>query len=798
MHVYWDEFTITSDEDPATGNAARDKVQQGLNAAVQGNASTTPARVNWRGRFVSSELVAVAIRALIEAAGELWTLSYKPSRRIKRASEGFHKLDIETAAQREALNGASSNPPIYAIVGCGAAATVNHTTLRQTVWGRERVGDAEIVHVGFDDPWRHYNEHHMGQFPQLLGLPGYEWRPDLAQENPRGPRSSTNFAAETHHELGRINERLAGSDRPLRVFPQCVALIQARDQEVNDSVKGNLVQEGLDIDDLEEMLAMNHAWKRGRYRLLLVDSDGDLEWGYADKIDICTGAGKARTIDESMATPEVRAETYTKIWEPPESWDLARRSRPIMSGTEALYRQTLWPAGKRVCIMGSGGVGVNMIERADATDCFADWLATQTLHASFVIGRNDILLKHPLGEGGAAMQMDDFVGRDDQLAPIDPKDAKWRFGQGTDIGSVELVGGEDARQVQVSFVSSARRYQTTPSDTAMKGEPIVSRVRDHGETETELDQDAFAFSELTAGQLAADYAPNVYDRVIRAAGQDIRDVGQSEQLVMQLELEPITNPADGRMVGLQTADGSVRLLGAAATGNAQLVDRDDPAAKKMRHYHGSLPAQGQIIFVGFVFSALNVATANHYFDADHPNRNVNTVSEEELETLWGSKLMAAGLVRLRKRTQSGFVWHRRKALLLVHECMLETMTDVLTPITDINGSRSEGLMVRYDAPPELEGWRITLMSLGLPLHLAWKVIRAHVRKRGLDSLDNLVAELEAHEESDVEEFTIINEQGLIAIAAFVSPLDVHRQRASEVIGEDSFVGVFCDAPQAVC
>jgi adenylylsulfate kinase len=45
---------------------------------------------------------------------------------------------------------------------------------------------------------------------------------------------------------------------------------------------------------------------------------------------------------------------------------------------------------------------------------------------------------------------------------------------------------------------------------------------------------------------------------------------------------------------------------------------------------------------------------------------------------------------------------------------------------------------------------------------------------------------------------LLNEQGLIAIAAFVSPLDVHRQRAREVVGEDSFVGVFCDAPLAVC
>jgi bifunctional enzyme CysN/CysC len=45
---------------------------------------------------------------------------------------------------------------------------------------------------------------------------------------------------------------------------------------------------------------------------------------------------------------------------------------------------------------------------------------------------------------------------------------------------------------------------------------------------------------------------------------------------------------------------------------------------------------------------------------------------------------------------------------------------------------------------------------------------------------------------------LLNAQGIIAIAAFVSPLEVHRRRALDVIGEESFVGVFCDAPQSVC
>ena len=45
---------------------------------------------------------------------------------------------------------------------------------------------------------------------------------------------------------------------------------------------------------------------------------------------------------------------------------------------------------------------------------------------------------------------------------------------------------------------------------------------------------------------------------------------------------------------------------------------------------------------------------------------------------------------------------------------------------------------------------------------------------------------------------LMNQQGLITIAAFVSPLEVHRQSAREVIGADDFLEIYCDAPLQVC
>ena len=79
------------------------------------------------------------------------------------------------------------------------------------------------------------------------------------------------------------------------------------------------------------------------------------------------------------------------------------------------------------------------------------------------------------------------------------------------------------------------------------------------------------------------------------------------------------------------------------------------------------------------------------------------------------------------------------------------------------------------------------------------VLDGEVMRRGLNSdLGFSARDREENMRRGAEVARMLNEQGLIAISAFVSPLDVHRQRALQVIGQTLFVGVFCDAPQAVC
>ncbi|MBZ0268525.1 sulfate adenylyltransferase subunit CysN [bacterium] len=72
-------------------------------------------------------------------------------------------------------------------------------------------------------------------------------------------------------------------------------------------------------------------------------------------------------------------------------------------------------------------------------------------------------------------------------------------------------------------------------------------------------------------------------------------------------------------------------------------------------------------------------------------------------------------------------------------------------------------------------------------------------RRGLNSdLGFSARDREENLRRGAEVARLLNEQGVLTIAAFVSPLDVHRRRAKEIIGADALVGVFCDAPPSVC
>src|SRR5438874_1100396 len=140
------------------------------------------------------------------------------------------------------LNTHSGKLPVYyVIVGCGTAAVVNHTTLRQTQWGKDRIGGLPVMHIGFKDPWWHYFTHGMGQPPYLLTMPGYHQRPsqasDVFQHNP-GCRSDR-FAACTEHEWGLLWTKYHTETPATSKFHHLegwVAVIQMRGKQTSEKV----------------------------------------------------------------------------------------------------------------------------------------------------------------------------------------------------------------------------------------------------------------------------------------------------------------------------------------------------------------------------------------------------------------------------------------------------------------------------------------------------------------------------------------------------------------------------------
>ena len=68
-------------------------------------------------------------------------------------------------------------PVYYIIVGWGPAAAINHSTLRQSEFGKERLKGYKVMQIGFPNPWPNYLLHGMGQPPYLLSLPGFRTQP---------------------------------------------------------------------------------------------------------------------------------------------------------------------------------------------------------------------------------------------------------------------------------------------------------------------------------------------------------------------------------------------------------------------------------------------------------------------------------------------------------------------------------------------------------------------------------------------------------------------------------------------
>jgi hypothetical protein len=451
----------------------------------------------------------------------------------------------------------------------------------------------------------------MGQSPHLLDLPGFASVTAAAQANEY--ELSRRFAARVKSEI----DKLVASGKA-EVMDGWVALIQHCDAPRPDLVDKVGKSLGLNSIQINKLKTYNSA--SPPYRLLVMEADGSPRLVYACKIDLCTGGGPPRLREAAGVEDDLFTAYQGKPWEPP-----ANRTafRYLISGIEALHDASPLAKGARLCIHGSGGVGVNLVETAMDSGKWVDWMAPGTHHEVFVAsGRNDVLLKP--GSSGRI-----------------PFHRRLRFGEGVGIAKIAAE--------EIVFEPGK------PPDGQLAG-PKLPEVVDYYADVVTLKEGGFPYG--TQCMLGRAPAGEGYGQLIVTQGLESSPErhGSPASLARAFEseggVELIIPLEDGRVAGLQTLNGDVRILGSAATAMVWKDSGYQDPLEKSKTYHKRLPLQAHVgSAAGITYNAVTVALANRYFTLTEPhlNRNVNTAHPRELQVILGDRDLAAEIVELRPK-----------------------------------------------------------------------------------------------------------------------------------------------------
>lgn len=555
-------------------------------------------------------------------------------------------------ALKNNVNTITQQPPngYYVIVGMGMAAVVNHTTLRQSKYGKERLSlDDEVLpvmHVGLEDPWGNYHAHGMGQPPWLLRMPGYHSPVSRDAGVIRAGLNSRLFAQSTLSEL----ELLEATFDSYRA-EAWVAGIESFDKRLKDNTTklDQLSELGLSRTALEKVLDTQYKESFPAYRLLVIMPDMNAKLIYAHKIDFCSGAGSMRLQPrEFTSVPAFFQPASREPWLPPSKWTSEIKQRNVVHGMDGLTEQTEWQSEHRYCIYGSGGIGLNQVERAHDVGNTLDWYSRGSLRATFNLERNDTVLQDhvawtqangnfiapigPLAPAGlgnlrTAKWNDSF---DAALRPYNPykpypSNPKWRFAHNCKI--------ETMSPVKMTTKIKGLRVKLLDEDTPMMWD-IAGDNGTHTETELDKTSKAFPFSQGYAGLVNTAHA-DCYNRVILCLGQDQSLIGEPYWLLQDFlgsPVAPIIEIEERRQVALEDPTGDIRIMGAAAT----MYPGQDSEARfdLLELYMPELPVSA--VQPGFILSAVNIAEANGFFSSDAAktsieNSNINTVTRSEIE-----------------------------------------------------------------------------------------------------------------------------------------------------------------------
>ena len=318
----------------------------------------------------------------------------------------------------------------------------------------------------------------------------------------------------------------------------------------------------------------------------------------AECVDICGGPGQALGLSTPAVVDSSLDSEFTAgkglVW----SWPR------LLSGEMYLSQ----PTNRRttpgsVCVVGGGPTAAWCVQRAQSLGDSVVWLAQETLNGAFVSSRrNDGLLQGPVTR---KLVNGEYVV-DSALLPSSMTTV---FGEGVDVSSVAV---DPSNQVEVNFVPV---------------QPWAPQFTNH------------------SGHISA---PSIIvDQVIVAIGQATEDKHPQSWASMVKALlakspDHFIEGREKRVVGLQSKDKKLRVLGAAALSHPDLKKEWKDQRTPSNVFFRSLVDQARVPN-GITLAALTIAEANNFWPGT-VNDNLNTAGLKDLENLtssWPSSLDGA-------------------------------------------------------------------------------------------------------------------------------------------------------------
>jgi hypothetical protein len=307
-------------------------------------------------------------------------------------------------------------------------------------------------------------------------------------------------------------------------------------------------------------------------------------------IDVCGGPGPSRTPPSAMSIDPNLMNEFRGMGMGPGGWPR------LLSGETFLNRMTpTMPSAARICVYGGGPTGAWCVERAESMGHAVFWVAAEKLNAAFVASRrNDGLVVPPVVR--KPVNGDHVITGN--LRPSNPTTV---FGENLDATAIVLdTFGQVEVQLQPAATGTPRfigpggpfAFPTTPGLRVAQVVLSIGQETGHAEPRS-----------------WASLLRSVFGSAIHAGAHFIID-------------------RQGLVVGMQSLDNRVRLLGAAALSHPDVQVEWAKPGTPSNLYFRSLVEQARVRN-GITLSALTIAEANGLWSSG-VNGNLNTAGLKDL------------------------------------------------------------------------------------------------------------------------------------------------------------------------